>query len=151
MKKFIFLLIIAGIGTYVPENIFTNVFDAMKLKFDDTKINEYYNCKLVCDKSTACFKDPFSNDCGYATYKNNGRNTNECITDLMVYIKYHIERQFKQPIDLLTEVCTPQKQARQLTKTGNYFQILNIIILKLSFCILSRIGMVIYQHIGSIL
>lgn len=78
----------------------------MDQKFDDKKLNEFYNCAVECEasSSSASFRDQLSDDCGYVTY-----NTNECITDLMVYIKYHVENQFKRASEMLSGVCSSQK------------------------------------------
>lgn len=99
---------------------FKNLGNAMNLKFDETQLNEYYDCETVCDHSTSRFKDRFSDDCGYIAYKNNVLE-NECVTDLMVYIKYYVERKFKETIDLLNEACPSQKRNRPQTPTGNYY------------------------------
>lgn len=108
--------LITAIGTFVPRNIFENVADAMQSEFDDIKLDDYYDCEIVCDSSTARFKDRLSTDCGYRTYKKE-INYNGCITDLMVYVKYHVERHFRKSIDLLNEAC-PAKKRSHLTKTG---------------------------------
>lgn len=103
-------------GTDLSKNIFGNVGDAMQLEFDDTKIDDYFDCEIVCDRSTASFKDQLSNDCGYITYKPGGYK-NPCVTDLMVYVKYYVERQFKKSIDLLNAACSSQKRTQHI-KTG---------------------------------
>lgn len=100
-------------------NIFTNVHTAMKSRFDDARLDENFDCKIVGGRSTPSFKDRWSNDSGYVTHKNNDGNTNGCITDLMVFIKYRIEDQFEKAIDLLNESCPPQKRTRQQSKTGS--------------------------------
>lgn len=88
----------------------------MKSEFDDAKLNEVYGCKILCDRSTASFRDQLSDDCGYAL---TGRSEDKCITDLMVYIKYRTEHQFKESSNLLNEACSSQKRAQHQSKTGN--------------------------------
>lgn len=102
----------------MPETIFMNLGDAMNLKFHQTK---YYDCKIVCDQSTATFKDRYSDDCGYITYKKKEVEKNECITDLMVYIKYYVELKFKGTLSILNEACPLQKRNRPQTRTGAFY------------------------------
>lgn len=91
----------------------------MRSNFNDLNMDKYYyDCEVLCDDSKPRFKDRLSEDCGYAITKE-GYTENVCVTDLMVYIKYHVESQFMKPINLLNGACSLQKRTR-FTKTGNF-------------------------------
>lgn len=113
--------IVLAIPPSVPGVIFTNVADAMLLNFNETKLNENYYCAIVCDGSTASFKDRWSEDCGYVSFKNGDLKSNGCITDLMIFIKYHVEQQFRKSIQALNSTCPLQKRTQQQSTTGSRF------------------------------
>lgn len=112
------ILFIEDADLPVCGNLFRNVGDAMQLTFNETEDNVYFTCAVECDRPKEHFEDEWSSDCGYSS--NNAEHLNRCITDLMVYVKHYLARQFNATINVLNDACPQQKRTRQLHPSGVY-------------------------------
>lgn len=97
--------------------MFNGLADVMRSTFDTT--NEFYACDrysghgapAVRNVDHIYFKDEMSNDSAY-------QGSLECVRDLMIYLKYRVDKVFDDSLEVLSQSCSPEKRAQTLTPSG---------------------------------